>query len=33
MKNDMAYILFTEEQIQARVKDMGAAITEKYAGT
>ena len=33
MKNDMAYILFTEEQIQARVKEMGAAITEKYAGT
>ena len=30
MKNDMAYILFTEEQIQARVKEMGAAITEKY---
>lgn len=33
MKNDMEYILFTEEQIRDRVKEMGAAITEKYAGT
>ncbi|MGI6029504.1 MAG: hypoxanthine phosphoribosyltransferase [Candidatus Heteroscillospira sp.] len=33
MNNDMAYVLYTEEQIQNRVKEMGAAITEKYAGT
>ena len=33
MKNDIEYVLFTEEQIQNRVKEMGAYITEKYAGT
>jgi hypoxanthine phosphoribosyltransferase len=33
MKNDLAYVLFTEEQLRQRVAEMGRAITEKYAGT
>jgi len=33
MENDLAYVLFTEEQLRQRVSEMGRAITEKYAGT
>lgn len=33
MRNDMDHILITEEQLSARVAEMGKAISEKYAGT
>lgn len=33
MRNDIKEILFTEQQLQKRVKEMGEAITEKFAGT
>ena len=32
MKNDIQEILLTEEQIQAKVKELAAQITEEYAG-
>ncbi len=32
MHNEMDYILLTEEQIQTRVKEMGAEITKKFEG-
>ena len=33
MRDDIEYILYTEEQIKARVAEMGRAITERFAGT
>jgi len=30
--NDIDYVLYSEEQIQARVKELGAMITEDYRG-
>ena len=32
MRNDLEEILFTEEELEARVKELGAAITRDYAG-
>ncbi|MBO8126278.1 MAG: hypoxanthine phosphoribosyltransferase [Firmicutes bacterium] len=32
MRNDMAEVLFEEEQIQARVRELGAEITRDYEG-
>jgi len=32
MKNDMARILFTEEQILEKVRDLGVRLTEDYKG-
>ena len=32
MHQDVKEILFTEEQIQKRVREMGAQITADYAG-
>ncbi len=32
MRDDMATILYTEEQIRARVAELGAAISRDYAG-
>jgi len=32
MKNDLEKILFTEEQIEKRIKELGAQITKDYAG-
>ena len=32
MKNDMLEILLTEEQIQAKVKELAAQLSEEYAG-
>ena len=32
MRNDMKEILFTEEQIQTRVKELAKALSEEYAG-
>lgn len=32
MKNDMLEILFTEEQIQAKVKELAAQLSKEYAG-
>lgn len=32
MKNDIKEILFTEEEIQAKVKELGAKLTEDYDG-
>lgn len=32
MTNDIAYVLYSEEQIKDKVAEMGRAITEKYAG-
>ena len=32
MKNDMKQILLTEEQIQSKVKELVAQLSEKYAG-
>lgn len=32
MRNDLSEILLTEEQIQARVKEMAAQISEEYRG-
>lgn len=31
MKNDIKYILLTEEQIKAKVAELGAQLTEEYA--
>lgn len=31
MREDIDHILFTEEQLHARVRELGAEITEKYA--
>lgn len=32
MKRDLETVLFTPEEIQARVKEIGAALTEEYQG-
>ena len=32
MKNDMLEIMFTEEQIQEKVKEMAAVLSKEYAG-
>lgn len=32
MKNDIAKVLLTEEQLQEKVKELGARISEDYAG-
>lgn len=32
MHNDIEYVLFTEEQIKTRVREMGAEISRRYAG-
>lgn len=32
MKDDLAYVLLTEEEIKARVADLGARIARDYAG-
>lgn len=32
MKRDLESVLFTPEEIQARVKEMGTALTEEYQG-
>ena len=32
MKNDIKEVLLTEEQIQAKVKELAAQISEEYAG-
>lgn len=32
MRNDLEEILFTEEELEARVKELGAEITRDYAG-
>lgn len=32
MKNDILEILFTEEQIQSKVKELAAQLSEEYAG-
>lgn len=32
MKNDIAKVLITEEQLQEKVKELGARISEDYAG-
>jgi len=32
MKEDIKHILFTEEEIRLRIKELGAAITKDYAG-
>ena len=32
MKDDFSKVIFTEEQIRQRVKELGAQITEDYAG-
>ena len=32
MKNDMLEILFTEEQIQSKVKELAAQLSKEYAG-
>ena len=31
-ENDIQKVLFTQEQINARVKEMGAALAEEYRG-
>ena len=31
-KNDVEYVLFSEEQIRSRVNELGAQITREYAG-
>ena len=32
LENDIAYVLYTEEQIKARVKELGEQISRDYAG-
>ena len=32
MINDISYCLLTEEQIQTRVKELAALLSEEYAG-
>ena len=32
MKNDISHVLFSEEQLQTRIREMGAQISKDYAG-
>ncbi len=32
MKHDLDYVMFTPEEVQARVQEMGKSLTEEYAG-
>ena len=32
MKEDIAYVLYSQEALQEKVKELGALITEEYAG-
>ena len=32
LHNDIAYVLVTEEELRAKVKEIGAILTEEYRG-
>ena len=32
MNRDLDYVMFTPEQLKARVKEIGQQLTEEYAG-